>query len=245
VERHGNAHGLRHASVSTVPAETSGTATVHGTRLRRAMGRVRRAPRRLAALAERLAFPGADSPLEHWQRLALNKAVDEHMASLDPPSCTAVEISGDTHGTKPWKEYSSLAYPEFDLCAPITDRREYDVVICEQVLEHVADPWAAASNLRELSAPGGHVIVSTPFLVRVHEVPLFLMKDYWRFTPRGLRTLLEGVGLEVATVGSWGNRQCVVGNFSRWSGYRPWHSLQNEPDFPIQVWAFARNSTTE
>ena len=40
-------------------------------------------------------------------------------------------------------------------------------------------------------------------------------------------------------VDSWGNRQCVVGNFDRWPAYRRWHSLRNEPDFPVQVWAFA------
>jgi Methyltransferase domain len=114
-------------------------------------------------------------------------------------------------------------------------------VICEQVLEHVPDPWAAASNLRAMCAPNGHVIVSTPFLVRVHELPLFAMGDYWRFTPRGLRTLLEGVGLQVDTMGSWGNRACVIGNFDRWAARRPWHSMRNEPDFPVQVWAFARN----
>ena len=56
-------------------------------------------------------------------------------------------------------------------------------MICEQVLEHVVDPWAAAANLRGLCAPGGHVIVSTPFLIKVHELPSYGMHDYWRFTP--------------------------------------------------------------
>ncbi len=102
-------------------------------------------------------------------------------------------------------------------------------MICEQVLEHVPDPWAAARNLRELCLPGGRVIVSTPFLVKVHELPAYGMLDYWRFTPRGLTTLLEGAGLEVESRGSWGNRQCVVGNLGRWSAYRRWHSLHNEP----------------
>ncbi len=58
------------------------------------------------------------------------------------------------------------------------------------------------------------------------------MKDYWRFTPRGLRTLLERGGLEVDEVGSWGNRDCVVGNFDSWPAFRWWHSLRNEPDLP-------------
>ena len=112
-------------------------------------------------------------------------------------------------------------------------------MICEQVLEHVIDPRAAAANLRGLCAPGARLIVSTPFLIKVHELPIYAMADYWRFTPRGLRTLLEQAGLVVDEVGEWGNRDCIVGNLDRWSAYRRWHSLRNERDVPVQVWAFA------
>jgi SAM-dependent methyltransferase len=196
--------------------------------------------RRVLGAADRLAFPEAGPTAEHWQRLMLNEAVDEHIAALDPPRLAAAEISGDAHAGKPWRSYTSLAYPAFDLCAPLETANAFDVVICEQVIEHVVDPAAATANLRELCNPGGHVIVSTPFLVKVHELALADIRDYWRFTPRGLRLLLERAGLAVDTIGSWGNRECVVGNLNRWSGHRWWHSLRNEPDFPIQVWAFAR-----
>ena len=37
-------------------------------------------------------------------------------------------------------------YPRFDLCAPLAERRRFDVVLCEQVLEHVVDPCAAAET---------------------------------------------------------------------------------------------------
>lgn len=193
---------------------------------------------RLRALRDRLLLPEAASGAEQWQRVTLNRAVDRHLDSLDPRDRTAAEISGAAHAGRPWKRYTSLDHPEFDLCAPLRDRGTFDVVICEQVIEHVLDPCAAAENLRGLCAPGGHVVVSTPFLVKVHE--LWGMQDYWRFTPRGLRTLLERVGLEVDTVGSWGNRRCVIGNLDGWPAYRRWHSLRDEPDLPLQVWAFAR-----
>jgi SAM-dependent methyltransferase len=171
----------------------------------------------------------------------MNDSIDAHIASLDPRTRTATEISGDSHAGQPWKEYTSLNYPEFDICAPLTVGDRFDVVICEQVLEHIPDPWAAAANLRELTVPGGRVIVSTPFLIKVHEVPIMALRDYWRFTPRGLRTLLERAGLEVDTVQTWGNRRCVMGNLRRWSSYRLWHPLYNEPDLAVQVWAFARH----
>jgi SAM-dependent methyltransferase len=194
------------------------------------------------AVRDRALYPTAEDPAEHWMRVVRSRAVDARIAAAGPSRCTAAEISGGNHAGRPWKEYTRLDYPEFDLCATPTDERRFDVVICEEVLEHVADPWAAAANLRTLCAPGGLVIVSTPFMLRVHELPQYGMYDYWRFTPRGMRILLEGAGLEIETIDSWGNRQCVSGNIAGWSARRPWHSLRNEPDVPLQVWAFARNS---
>jgi len=200
-----------------------------------------RATTRFRDVRDRALYPEAETGPGQWQRVAMNHAADARIAAFDPTTHSAVEISGATHADRPWKEYVTLNYPEFDICAPLTEERRFDVVICEQVLEHVEDPWKAAENLRGLCAPDGLVIVSTPFLIKVHEMPEFGMFDYWRFTPRGLRLLLERAGLEVESVDTWGNRQCVVGNISSWSARRPWHSLRNEPEVPVQVWAFARN----
>jgi SAM-dependent methyltransferase len=191
-------------------------------------------------LLSRLA-PDATAGADQWQRVPLNAAVGRYLDSLDPARHTAAEISGAAHAGRPWKRFVSLDYPAFDICAPLEVGERFDVVICEQVIEHVIDPWAAARNLRGLCVPGGHAVVSTPFLVRVHELPAYGMRDYWRFTPRGLRALLESAGLVVDEVGSWGNRDCVTGNFDRWPAYRRWLSLRNEPDLPVQVWAFATN----
>ena len=204
------------------------------------MNPVRRLAARVARTADQIAFPPAASATEHWQRTVMNGEVEARIADLGPPGVSVAEISGDLHVGKPWREYTSLAWPDFDVCAPLTEERRFDLVICEQVLEHVPDPLAAAENLRALCVPGGEVIVSTPFLIKVHEFPAYGMLDYWRFTPRGLRTLLERAGLEVEHVGSWGNRACVVGNFTDWTAQRRWLSLRDEPDFPVQVWAFAR-----
>jgi SAM-dependent methyltransferase len=206
--------------------------------VRSAARQIARARRRLG---DRLRGPASADPREHWQRIVLNRAVVAYLQTLPPSSCSAAEISGHSHAQLPWRQYTALDYPAFDLCAPLTLAERYDVVICEQVLEHVVDPCAAAANLRGMCRAGGHVVVSTPFLVRVHELPEWGLDDYWRFTPRGLRTLLERAGLEVSDVGTWGNRRAVAANFDRWPAYRPWHSLRNERDLPLQVWAFARN----
>jgi SAM-dependent methyltransferase len=188
-----------------------------------------------------LLLPEASSGSAQWQRVVLNRSVDAHLSALGPGALRAAEISGSAHALRPWRSYVSLDYPEFDLCAPLEGRERFDVVICEQVLEHVLNPDAAAANLRGLCVPGGNVIVSTPFLIRVHELPAYGMPDLWRFTPGGLRVLLERAGLTVDFVHAWGNRRCVAGNLDRWPAYRRWLSLRDEPDLPVQVWAFARN----
>ena len=205
------------------------------------MNPVRRIAARVARGADRIAFPPAASAHEHWQRVVMNEAVEAGIAALGPESLRAAEISGDLHASKPWKDYVALAWPDFDIGAPLTEERRFDLVICEQVLEHVPDPCAAVENLRELCVPGGRVIVSTPFLIKVHEFPSYGMLDYWRFTPRGLSLLLEKAGLEVVEVGTWGNRIGVWSNLARWTAHRPWHPQGNNPETPVVVWAFARN----
>jgi SAM-dependent methyltransferase len=195
--------------------------------------------RRIAADEE--LFPEATSGPDQWQRIVMDEAIGAHIDALGPEGLRAAEISGDNHAGRPWQSHTALNYPAFDVCAPSGDEGTFDVVICEQVLEHVIDPWAAARNLRGLTVPGGHVIVSTPFLIKVHELALFGMNDYWRFTPRGLRVLLESAGLEVDEVRTWGNVPCVVGNLRRWSSYRDFHPLDDDPELAVQVWAYARN----
>jgi len=166
----------------------------------------------------------------------MNRDLDQFFAGLPPSKTEVIEVSGDLRGDLPWKSYQSLPYPQFDLCGSSVHSGEADLVICEQVLEHVRDPCLAVRNLARLARPEGLILVSTPFLVRIHAHPA----DHWRFTPSGLRLLLEAGGLEVLWVRSWGNRRCVNGNLKRWVAYRPWSSLRNEQDLPVVVWAVAR-----
>jgi len=189
---------------------------------------------RVRLLADR-AFRPEGTVDRQWARLVMNEDIDHALTDLSPPDCDAVEISGSLHGGRPWRSYHRLSYPDFDLCSSAAPR-SFDVVVCEQVLEHVRDPWAAARTLHDLCRPGGHVVVSTPFLIRVHREP----DDYWRFTVDGLRLLLEQAGLEPVTLRAWGNRACVRANFRYWVRRRPWQRLRNEEPYPVVVWATAR-----
>lgn len=212
------------------------------TAVRHALGR---ATSRLRQRIDPLLFPEAESDSDQWQRITMNRNIGDHLRRLGPERLSAAEISGDGQAARGWKAFRSLHYPEFDLCAPIEELEPFDVVICEQVLEHVAEPFVAAEHLFQLCKPGGHLVVSTPFLIKVHELPMYGMLDYWRFTPRGLRTLLERAGFEVDHVDTWGNRPAVLGNLDRWSAHRRWLPLRNRRDLAVVVWAFAHRPATE
>jgi SAM-dependent methyltransferase len=192
----------------------------------------RSAKRRLARLYR------DGTPSDQWCRIVMNERIAAHLRSLMPARRSALEISGVSHSGYPWRDYTSSRYPDLDLCAPPEQLDAYDVVICEQVLEHVADPWRASRTLYDLCRPGGHVVVSTPFMIRVHPTPF----DFWRFTEDGLRRLLAEAGLVVDEVGSWGSKRAVRGNLRRFPRIRPWRSLRNEADFPLVVWAFAHRA---
>ena len=75
-------------------------------------------------------FPEAASGADQWQRVVMNEAISAYIESLDPAACRAAEISGDSHTARPWKEHTSLDYPDFDLCASVAGRGKFDVVIC-------------------------------------------------------------------------------------------------------------------
>jgi SAM-dependent methyltransferase len=138
----------------------------------------------------------------------------------------------------PAASYTAVDYPEFDICRDVLARR-FDIVIADQVLEHVPHPVKAVQHLREMLEPGGHAMIATPFLFRVHARP----HDYHRWTEAGLRQLLLDGGFDEqeVTVQSWGNRACVrahAGGPVRDYGF--WRDMRNEPEYPVMVWAFAQ-----
>ncbi|MFV3131056.1 class I SAM-dependent methyltransferase [Niveispirillum sp. KHB5.9] len=187
------------------------------------------------------------SPQEvHWCRIVMNEETKRLMRTLDYTNLSCLEISGNAWHKFGFKEYSVAVFPEFDITKHVArgpNNQGFDVIIAEQVLEHVPTPWVGISTMREGLSPGGHLLVTTPFFIRIHAHP----HDYTRWTESGLRNLFEYAGFapENIITGSWGNRACVNANFVG-SVYRAEaydtaiHSLENEPDVPIMVWAFAR-----
>lgn len=66
---------------------------------------------------------------------------------------------------------------------------QFDHIDCVSVLEHVKRPWLMAENIEQLMAPGATILVSVPFIWRVHAYP----SDYWRMTIEALPILFPNV----------------------------------------------------
>lgn len=175
-----------------------------------------------------------------WCRVVMNREIKRFIQSLDCSHIDALEISGrGSQGQHNFRSYRAVQYPEYDICKDPLAQEQFDLVIAEQVLEHVLRPDRAAANVYQMLRSGGVFVVSTPFLVRVHECPL----DLYRWTEHGMRQLLESAGFTNVATASWGNRECLFADMKLVKDWTPYnarlHSLHNEPQFAIVVWAFA------
>jgi SAM-dependent methyltransferase len=70
-----------------------------------------------------------------------------------------------------------------------------DCVLCLEVLEHVRDPFRAATELIRILRPGGRLLLTVPFLTGYHgkgESPDHAgYPDFWRFTHQGLQAMFD------------------------------------------------------
>jgi SAM-dependent methyltransferase len=174
-----------------------------------------------------------------WVRLVMYQRCFEFLSSLDFASLDVLEISGGPQWKRAFRfgSYTATQFPEFDICSEALDR-QFDIVIADQVFEHLPWPLRAGTNVFKMLRPGGHFIIATPFLVRVHNVPI----DCSRWTEQGLFFLLQECGFPADHIktDSWGNRACLKANLKRWRRYGWFRSLKNEPDYPVMVWAIAQ-----
>ncbi len=203
---------------------------------------VRDHPRLKARLKRVLSAIGYDTT--DWVRVVMYRRAFAYIEQLGPQSLDVLEISGGSQ----WRErfsfrsYLRTDYPGFDICSETLARR-FDLVIADQVFEHLKYPLRAAANVYAMLKPGGHFIVATPFLIRVHRSPI----DCSRWTPEGLTYLLEEAGFphEHIQADAWGNRACLKANLSGWRKRGFFGSLRNETNFPVMVWAFATKPQDE
>ena len=74
-----------------------------------------------------------------------------------------------------------------DICGFDFGDRRFDVVVMSEVLEHAHSPHLAVGTIHAALNPNGRLILTTPFILPLHERPY----DYYRYTRYGLEFLLR------------------------------------------------------
>ncbi len=94
-----------------------------------------------------------------------------------------------------------------DEAFPSVLHSRFDLILCTEVLEHVANWPAAFLNISTALKPGGRAILTCPFVYPLHELP----HDYWRPTPYAIDWYAKQHGLTVLASKRLGTGWDVLG----------------------------------
>jgi SAM-dependent methyltransferase len=97
-----------------------------------------------------------------------------------------------------------------DVICPVTDLKfpdeQFDTILCTQVLEHVFEHNKMMSEIYRVLKPGGHIILTVPFVWELHEEPF----DFFRYTKHALKELFEHSGFEIDYIKPNGGKWAAV-----------------------------------
>ena len=109
-------------------------------------------------------------------------------------------------------ELDSITYDEITVCDYLVDKKydlhtmdledkDYDMIIFNQTLEHLYNPFVAMKNLYDHLKPGGYLYTTVPTINIPHQEPF----HFWGVTPTGLCVLGASAGFDIMECGYWGN----------------------------------------
>jgi len=202
--------------------------------------------------ASMLPFAKSDAHLVRYsmyQRLALC------CSEIDwPKNVDALSISGSGFLTNLACAHAhtvDASYPEHNMVDLQFNNDSFDLVVSDQVLEHVSgNPFTAISESFRVLKPGGICIHATVMLYQIHGYP----SDYWRFTPDALELLCEESGVIIES-GGWGNRYIWLLNYLGLiegfsvpeSRFHPYNAIArfNEWRYPVVTWVVAQKKLND
>lgn len=159
-------------------------------------------------------------------RKAVNNHVYDASVKWDKPEFTILNVAPDEHNdVSQYFKHATVKTLDIkagcdyqgDLCDIYLTHQiqeKFNCIICTEVLEHVSNPFYAASNLCKMIQPDGELYITTPFNLRIHN-PL---PDNWRFTEHGLRELFKGQQIQITQTDTPNRElmplgyQCIIRN---------------------------------
>jgi hypothetical protein len=142
--------------------------------------------------------------------------------------------------------YNNIHYATYysghnDLHTLNLNEKDFDLVMFNQTLEHLYNPFLSMSNLYNHMKDGGYLFTSVPTINIPHMTPF----HFNGLTPMGLCMLMESVGFEIVEIGFWGNVDYIKYIFEtgNWPDYRELMRngiITNERDKNAQCWILVK-----
>lgn len=207
---------------------------------------LRRAKPKFALLLS-IAFLGRKKG-PHLTRFYMYRHLANVLPSENAHTAKVLSISNSVHLAKviglTEADCINACYPEYDILNLPFNDESFDVVVSDQVLEHIkGDPQVAIDETRRVLRKGGVAVHTTCFMNPIHEHPI----DMWRFTPSCLEYLFRDWS-QITNCGGWGNRIAFalmnIGLRMAPIPHAKWHPLHriatfNNKQFPIVTWIAA------
>ncbi len=129
-----------------------------------------------------------------WNKFSHNLVQDYYRNAAAIQDAVIMEFgSGDRRIGEDVINVEIFPYPNVDVVIdpdvsrlPIADS-SVDVIFCIGTIEHVPYPWKLVKEFHRILKTGGLLYLEAPFMQGIHADP----DDFFRFTPAGLRILLE------------------------------------------------------
>lgn len=114
---------------------------------------------------------------------------------------TCVDWAGSLHAVR----HADLLADLNETC-PLPDDT-YDTILCTDVIEHLQHPERMFMDAARMMRSGGHLILGTPYLYPLHELP----HDYFRCSASALDMMARAAGLTVIELRPYGTYRHVLG----------------------------------
>jgi SAM-dependent methyltransferase len=134
---------------------------------------------------------------DHNKSKSVQKALKKLLAELGPDQIGLNLGAGTTRLHPQVKNMDIFPAKNIDIVGkaeniPLSDN-SINLVITQETLEHVQDPFKAVAEIYRVLKPNGKVYCQLPFIIGYHPGPT----DFWRFTKEGIAELIQKNGFKI------------------------------------------------